>query len=106
LVVEVGGANTLEQSLKATRVGGTIVQIGVLSGKSAPIDLTPVFMKNVRLQGILVGHRTAFERMCEAIALHKLEPVVDRVFSWEQAPDAFAHLEDGRHFGKVVVRVA
>ncbi len=57
------------------------------------------------MQGIFVGSREMFEAMNRAIAAHQLRPVVDRVFPFDQAPDAFRHLESGAHFGKVVIRV-
>jgi NADPH:quinone reductase-like Zn-dependent oxidoreductase len=63
-------------------------------------------MKSVRVQGIYVGSRAMFEDMNRAIALHKLRPVVDRVFPFDQAPEAFRYMESGAHFGKVVIRVA
>ncbi len=106
LVVEVGGAGTLAQSLRAVRVGGTVAQIGILAGRAADVDLAPLLMRNVRLQGVLVGSRARFARMNRALAEHRLEPVVDRVFAFEEAPAAFSYLASGAHFGKVVVRVA
>jgi NADPH:quinone reductase-like Zn-dependent oxidoreductase len=104
-VVEVGGAGTLAQSLRAVRLGGRVSLIGVLSGGAGQISLFPVLMKNVRVQGIFVGSGEMFEAMNRAIAAHQLRPVVDRVFPFDRAPDAFGHLESGAHFGKVVVRV-
>jgi NADPH:quinone reductase-like Zn-dependent oxidoreductase len=103
-VVEVGGAGTLGQSIRAIRPGGTISVIGVLSGGKSELDIRPVLMQNVRLQGILVGHRTGFEAMARAMTHHRLEPVVDRVFSWEEARSAFEHLASGQHLGKVCIR--
>jgi NADPH:quinone reductase-like Zn-dependent oxidoreductase len=105
-VVEVGGAGTLPQSLRAVRLGGRVSLIGVLAGGGGQLSLLPVLMKNVRVQGIFVGSREMFEAMNRAIALHRLRPVVDRVFPFGQAVDAFRHLESGAHFGKVCVRVA
>ena len=102
-VVEVGGAGTLPRSMKAVKLGGHIALIGVLTG--GEIDPRPLLFKNIRLQGIYVGSRVMFESMNRAIALHKLRPVVDRVFPFEQAVDAYKHLESGAHFGKVVIRV-
>jgi NADPH:quinone reductase-like Zn-dependent oxidoreductase len=104
-VVEVGGAGTLAQSLKAVRMGGHVSMIGVLSGGGGQISLFPVLMKNVRVQGIFVGSRDMFEAMNRAIAAHRLRPVVDRVFPFDQAPEAFRHLESGSHFGKVCIRL-
>jgi NADPH:quinone reductase-like Zn-dependent oxidoreductase len=103
-IVEVGGAGTLGQSLRAVRVGGHVAMIGVLTG-AGEAAVTPILMKNVRVQGIYVGSRSMFEDMNRAISLHKLRPVVDRVFPFDQARDAYAHLAGGGHFGKVVVRV-
>ncbi|MBX3245972.1 MAG: NAD(P)-dependent alcohol dehydrogenase [Myxococcales bacterium] len=106
LVVEVGGAKTFEESLKAIRPGGVVSLIGNLSGSSAPVPLTRILMSQVRVQGILVGHRVGFEAMNRAVEAHELRPVVDRVFPFEAAPEAFRYLQSGEHFGKVVIRVA
>jgi NADPH:quinone reductase-like Zn-dependent oxidoreductase len=101
-VVEVGGAGTMPQSLKAVRLSGRISLIGVLSG-GGQFNPMPVLMKNVRVQGIFVGSRAMFEAMNRAIALHRLRPVVDRVFPFAEAPEALRYLESGAHFGKVVI---
>jgi NADPH:quinone reductase-like Zn-dependent oxidoreductase len=104
-VVEVGGAGTLSRSLRATRIGGRVSLIGVLTGGSSEVNVLPVLMKNLRIQGIFVGSVEMFEAMNRAIALHKLRPVVDRVFPLEQTADALRHLESGSHFGKIVIKV-
>jgi NADPH:quinone reductase-like Zn-dependent oxidoreductase len=104
-VVEVGGAGTLQQSLQAVRFGGTISLIGNLSGTKTEILLTHIFMQRIRVNGILVGHRESFEAMNRAIALHELRPIVDLIFSLEEAPAAFEHMAAGGHFGKIVVRM-
>jgi NADPH:quinone reductase-like Zn-dependent oxidoreductase len=105
-VVEVGGAGTLGQSMRAVRPGGRVSLIGVLAGGGGQISLLPVLMKNIRIQGIFVGSGEMFEAMNRAIAAHQLRPVVDRVFPFEQAPEAFRFLESGAHFGKVCIRVS
>jgi NADPH:quinone reductase-like Zn-dependent oxidoreductase len=102
-VVEVGGAGTLPQSMKAVRSGGQISLIGVLSG-GGQVNPMPILMKNIRVQGIFVGSREMFEAMNRAIALHKLEPVVDRVFPFAEAVEAFRYMESGAHFGKVAIK--
>ncbi len=104
-VVEVGGAGTLAQSLDAVRPGGTVSMIGVLSGVREPLNVLPVLMKQVRVQGILVGHRQGFEAMCRAFAAAELRPVVDGVFPFDEARGAFERLASGGHFGKVCVGV-
>jgi NADPH:quinone reductase-like Zn-dependent oxidoreductase len=104
-VVEVGGAGTLAESLRAVRIGGTIHLIGVLAAGEAPLSIVPVFMQQVRVQGVLVGHREAFEAMNRAFGQHQVRPVVDRVFPFDQVPAAFDHLASGAHFGKVCVAI-
>jgi NADPH:quinone reductase-like Zn-dependent oxidoreductase len=102
-VVEVGGAGTLEKSMRAVRVGGTIGLIGVLSGAEGEINPRTLLMRNIRLQGIYVGSRAMFETMNRAISLHGLRPAVDRVFPFADAAEAYRYLESGAHFGKVVI---
>jgi NADPH:quinone reductase-like Zn-dependent oxidoreductase len=104
-VIEVGGAGTLAESLEAVRPGGTVSLIGVLSGVREALTVLPVLMKQVRVQGILVGHRQGLETLCRAVELHRLHPVVDRVFPFGEVPAAFAHLASGQHVGKVCVEV-
>lgn len=77
-VVEVGGAGTLSDSLKAINYGRQISLIGVLTGGKGEISTTAILMKNVRLQGIYVGSREMFEDMNKAIALPKIRPICDR----------------------------
>jgi NADPH:quinone reductase-like Zn-dependent oxidoreductase len=104
-VVEVGGAQTLAQSLSAVRSGGRISLIGILSGHVADLNINPILMRQVRVQGIFVGDREGFEAMNRAIEQHRLHPVVDRVFPFEQAREAFEVLAGGGHFGKLSIRV-
>jgi NADPH:quinone reductase-like Zn-dependent oxidoreductase len=102
-VVEVGGAGTLEKSMRAVRTGGTISLIGVLTGATGEINPRSILMKNIRVQGIYVGSREMFEAMNRAITLHRLHPVVDRVFPFADAVAAYNYLESGAHFGKIVI---
>lgn len=106
-IIEVGGAGTFGQSLRAARVGGMIAQIGVLSGSatSEPLALTPILHKQLRVQGIYVGSRTMFEQMNAAIAGATLHPVIDRVFPFDQAREAFLYMQSASHFGKIVIRI-
>lgn len=104
-VIEVGGAGTLGRSLKAAKTGGRISMIGVLSGGSAELPIFPILMKNLRVQGVFVGSVEMFEAMNRAIALHKLVPVIDRIFPFDETRAAFEHIASGAHFGKVVIRV-
>lgn len=102
-VVEVGGAGTLPKSIAATRVGGAVHLIGVLTG--GQIDPLPVMQKAIDLRGVFVGSREMFEAMNRAVAFHRIHPVIDRVFPFEEAQAAYRHLESQAHLGKVVIRL-
>lgn len=104
-VVEVGGSGTLDQSIKAVAPGGTISLIGVLAPVTGPVNLVPVLMQNIRIQGVLVGHKESFEAMVAALDAAQCHPIVDRVFPFEDAREAFDYLASGQHFGKICVRV-
>jgi NADPH:quinone reductase-like Zn-dependent oxidoreductase len=103
LIIEIGGAGTLAQSIRAVRVGGMLAMIGVVAGAAASdIPLPLVVMRQVRMQGVTLGSRADFEAMLRACAAAQLHPVLDgRRFSFEQAPAAFAHMAAGLHFGKI-----
>jgi NADPH:quinone reductase-like Zn-dependent oxidoreductase len=106
-VIELGGAATLSQSLRAVRRGGDVMLIGSVTGNVAPdFNVVTTFMRAVRVQGVAVGPRSVFESMNKAIARHSLRPVVDRVFDGlESFPEALAYLATGQHFGKIAVRI-
>ena len=106
VVVEVGGQGTLERSVAAVRMGGTVSMIGGVSGFGA----TPVALALIggakRLEGIFVGSRKMLEDLARFVSVAGIKPAIDRVFGFDEAPAAFAHLASGSHFGKVVIRVA
>ena len=105
-VVEVGGSGTLNRSLRAVRAGGTVSLIGVLTGVSAEINTAMILQKAIHLNGIYVGSKTMFEKLNHAIRVGRIRPVIDRVFEFDEAKEAYAYLASGRHFGKVVIRVS
>jgi NADPH:quinone reductase-like Zn-dependent oxidoreductase len=102
-VVEVGGAGTLERSIRAVRPSGIVSLIGVLAGGAGEVNLGPVVTQNIRLQGITVGSRDLFEAMNRAIALHKVKPPLDEHrFPFDGLKEALKAFPAGKHFGKVV----
>ncbi|MBB4381953.1 NAD(P)-dependent alcohol dehydrogenase [Bradyrhizobium sp. SBR1B] len=106
LVVEVGGVGTLNESIRATRIGGTIAFIGVLAGPPPANSRLPLMvMQQQRLQGVTVGSIEDLQAMCDAISLNRLEPIVDRTFSFHDAREAFAYVATGAHFGKVAIAI-
>lgn len=103
-IVELGGEKTLPQSLMCVRTGGMISIIGVLSGGTMTAQLGRIVLKQARMQGIGVGHRNAFEAMLRAFEQHRIAPVIDKVFPFEQLKEAMAYLKSGAHFGKICIR--
>jgi NADPH:quinone reductase-like Zn-dependent oxidoreductase len=103
-VLEVGGLGTLQRSIQATRVSGTISLIGVLSGQPeqnpSPLEL---MFKRQTLRGIYVGSRRMLEELCRAVEVNGITPVVDRVFGFGEVQEAYRYLKAGQHFGKVVI---
>jgi NADPH:quinone reductase-like Zn-dependent oxidoreductase len=104
LVVEVGGAGTLQRSLRAVRYGGVVAQIGVLAQAVEPFPVPLVLHKWVHLQGIYVGSRADFIAMNRAIVQARLRPVFES-HSWSEAREEFKRMESGGHFGKLVLVV-
>ncbi|MBL4638390.1 MAG: NAD(P)-dependent alcohol dehydrogenase [Proteobacteria bacterium] len=100
-VVDIGGGQTLDQSLTAIRVGGQISLIGILSGQTCELNIVKAFIQQVRLQGVLVGSRSQQEEMIKAIDVNQMKPVIDKVFSLDDMVDAFEYQETNRHFGKI-----
>ncbi len=93
------------RSIGAVAVGGQVAMIGVLTGIEAACSPYGLLRKQARLHGVYVGSRGQFERMNAAISAHRMEPVVDREFDFDDAPAAYRHLEGASHFGKVVIRL-
>jgi NADPH:quinone reductase-like Zn-dependent oxidoreductase len=103
-VVEVGGPDSFLQSLKAIRMGGQIHMIGYVGSTTGEINPLEILYRRAVVRGIPIGSRESFEHMNRAIALHKLRPVVDRVFPWTEARAALEYMREGKHFGKIVLR--
>ena len=103
LIVEVGGADTLDASLRLVRPGGTIALIGVLTGSKASIALPLAVMRQVRLQGVTCGDRETFERMLRGISLRGIDPVISHRFPLSRAPEAFTCMKANAHTGKIII---
>ena len=104
-VVDVGGPATLNQSMLAARVGGHISVIGILTGLAGEISIVTSLIKQLRLQGLIVGNRTQQQEMVRAIDANKLRPVIDKVFPLESMVDAFRYQETNQHFGKICLEM-
>ena len=99
------GAVTLNDSVKATRTGGTIILIGNVTGNVAELFLPMVLTRRLTLQSVSVGSKQAFEAMNRSIGLHGLRPIVGRTFGFENIADAFQALEAQSEFGNICIEI-
>lgn len=103
-VLDIGGADTVEQSIIALRTGGTIAIIGRLTGAHpAQFDPAALFGGGKSLAGLMVGSRETTEALARFVERHAIRPVIDRVFPYAKVVEAYQYLARGQHFGKVVV---
>ena len=101
LLLDVACGDGINQSIAATKAGGRIAQIGFLTGQTSTLNLMPMIFRQTTIRGIAVAPRSAFDRMNE----HKIRPVIDHVYPFDQAREAYEHLARGA-FGKVVIKIA
>jgi NADPH:quinone reductase-like Zn-dependent oxidoreductase len=104
-VIEVGGSGTLAKSMQSVGYGGKIALIGVLAGHAGDTAPHPLMFKGASLHGIFVGNRAMFEDMLKAMVVNRIKPIIDTVFEFDHAADAYRYQMAGAHFGKVVIRV-
>lgn len=105
LLLDVAGGNGINQSVAATKASGRIAQIGFLTGQTVELNLMPLIFRQTTLRGIAVAPRSSFDRMNSFLDEHKIRPVIDRVYPFDKAREAYEHLAKGA-FGKVVIKVA
>ena len=103
--VEIGGPGTLNRSIQATRVGGHIALIGVLTGRAGEVQTAMLMGKNQRLQGLTVGSRQHQLDLVKAIEANGIVPEISDIFALENLADAFRHQESGDHFGKIAIEI-
>jgi len=104
-VVEIGGAGTIDESIKAAAMGGSISLIGLLTGAGGRLDMLPILTKTLRIQGVIVGSVEMFERMIAMIEHLRIRPVIDDAFEMQDIAAALEYLKSGRHLGKVTIKV-
>jgi NADPH:quinone reductase-like Zn-dependent oxidoreductase len=105
VTVEVGGDGTLGRSIACTRLGGTVAAVGGVGGFSTKLDLVQLLVRATRLIGVTVGSRVMFEDLTRSVTCARIRPAIDRVFSFDEAREAYAYLESGKHFGKIVIKL-
>ncbi len=104
-IVETGGAGTLARSYEAVAPGGKVAAIGILAGFVGDCNPVAIMFKNASLQGIGVGSREMFEDMNRAIEANNIKPVIDKVFPFDQAVEAYRYQRSEALFGKIVITV-
>ena len=104
-ILELGGPATYDRSMTAIAAGGHIAQIGVLTGFNSQPNMVPLQFKNASVDGICVGPVVHFDRLNQFMHLHQLRPVVDQVFAFDAAEQAYAQLSGAGHFGKLVIEM-
>lgn len=106
MVLEVGGAGTIEKSMNALKVAGVLSMIGVLTGLEAKINPLPIVGKSLRVFGIYVGSRAMQINLHKALAEHHITPIIDKVFDFDEAEEAYKYQSSAQHLGKIVVKIA
>ena len=105
LLLDVAGGSGINQSVAATKASGRIAQIGFLTGQTVELNLMPLIFRQTTIRGIAVAPRSSFDRMNAFLNEHKIRPVIDQVYPFEKAREAYEHLARGA-FGKVVIKIA
>jgi NADPH:quinone reductase-like Zn-dependent oxidoreductase len=106
VVLEVGGKGTVNRSVLAAAMGGTVAIIGGVSGFGGEVNPAALLSGAKRMVGIFVGSRAMLANTIRFAQVTELKPVVDRVFPYQHAREAYHYMESGSHFGKVVIAVA
>lgn len=105
ITIDVAGGNGLNQSILATKAAGIITQVGFLTGQTSALNLMPLIFRQTTIRGIAVAPRSSFERMNPFLDKHQIKPVIDQVYAFEDAVQAYEHLSKGA-FGKIVIKIA
>ena len=103
IIVEVGGGNTLEQSIKASKTGAVIGIIGVLSGGTAQLPIGRAIAKSSRLIGITCGNKEDLTELCLKLDNSNSKPVIDSIYDFDKLPEALSYMKEGKHLGKIVI---
>ena len=102
-VLELGGPDTYDRSVRSVAAGGTIVQVGVLSGFDPTPHLRRLMWENANIAGVTVGSAEHFTALNAFLAEHAIRPVIDAAFAFDEAARALERLRGGTHFGKIVI---
>jgi NADPH:quinone reductase-like Zn-dependent oxidoreductase len=105
ITLDVAGSETIEQSILSVKENGYIGLVGFMSGSKITVDIFPLIMNYIRLQGYSVGNAQELNDLVNAIEKNNLKPVVDSIYSIEQTQEAFRKLKSGKAFGKIIIKL-
>jgi NADPH:quinone reductase-like Zn-dependent oxidoreductase len=105
ITIDVAGGNVLNQSVLATKVAGVVAQVGFLTGQTTALELMPVIFRQTAIRGIAVAPRASFDRMNPFLDQHRIKPIIDRIYRFDEAVQAYEHLARGA-FGKIAIKIA
>ncbi len=103
-IIEVGGTGTLQKSIQSITLEGRIALVGRVSEEDVAIGNNVLSSSIYTLHRVVVGNRAQLTAMNKAIAVNQIKPVIDRVFSFQEAHDAFRYFAEQPHFGKVIIK--
>lgn len=105
LVLELGGGGTLAKSMASAKINGRISLVGVLTGFEEQVNPLPILWKSLAVNGIYVGSCDMQKQFHNALEANKIHPVIDRIFKFNQLKEAYAYMQSGQHYGKIVIQL-
>ncbi|KAF5253863.1 hypothetical protein FANTH_1324 [Fusarium anthophilum] len=106
MIIDIGGDETLKQSLEAVRPYGSIQVVGAVAHNTEPVPMMGALMFTCTIRGLLMGNQNQYKDLVRYIDEKKLKPVYDdTVFELADAKEAYRTLKEQKHFAKVVIRI-
>lgn len=103
LIVETVGGPSFAQSINAAAIGASLYVVGFVGGMELTIPALPVMVKTLRIIGSQTGSTAQLRDAVSALSAAGIAPVIDRVFPFDAAADAYRYLAAGGHFGKTII---
>jgi NADPH2:quinone reductase len=112
-VFEMLGGEHTAKSLRCLRDFGRVIQYGTATGKPPQLDVRALYAKSASVQGLWLSYlsqkpeimQAAWTQLSQWIAQHKLTPVIGHVFPLDRAREAYKLLQEGKNYGKVVLKI-
>jgi NADPH:quinone reductase-like Zn-dependent oxidoreductase len=105
IVIDHVGEQTLPISIRLLKKGGRLSFLGTTTGDKGGFNIRYNFVNEIKMNGVYMGRKSVLFRVAELFERGLLKPVVDKTFPLERAEEAHRYLEEGKHFGKIVLKV-